>query len=404
MNRLQQAQELIIEAMKSGDEEKLQKAFQEYSNVLTEELAKEAKACNTMNDQAVLASRGVRQLTVEEKTFYEAFANAMKAENPKEALTKIEVAFPESIVDEVFEGIVQEHPVLGFVDFQNTSTLTKGLFSTGKPEAAFGKLTSKITSELSAQFEMVTMELMKLSAFISVPKDYLELGMEWLDRYVRTLLVESIGNGLEKAVLTNLNTSTGPISMRADLSTGSAKKGQYTPGAAQSYTAQTKTKNKLADLGVKTIGGLMAKLAKDDAGKARKVVNPFMVVSYGDYYTKFAPATTMLNAAGQYISDVLPFGAKVVPSAYMTDGEAIIGIDKQYYLGLGIGSTEKGRAIECSDEVHFIEDERVYIIKAHANGFPKDNSSFILCDTSTLTGEPAMPVTVKGTVTTSATV
>ncbi|TKH95739.1 phage major capsid protein, partial [Bacillus cereus] len=56
---------------------------------------------------------------------------------------------------------------------------------------------------------------------------------------------------------------------------------------------------------------------------------------------------------------------------------------KDYFLG--VGSTQK---IEFSDEVKFIEDERVYIGKQYANGRPKDNKSFLVFDISKL-GEKA---------------
>ncbi|MEI4896637.1 hypothetical protein Q8G71_35695, partial [Klebsiella pneumoniae] len=40
----------------------------------------------------------------------------------------------------------------------------------------------------------------------------------------------------------------------------------------------------------------------------------------------------------------------------------------------------KNGRIEYSDDYHFLEDERVYLIKLYANGFPVDNNAFLNLD------------------------
>lgn len=49
------------------------------------------------------------------------------------------------------------------------------------------------------------------------------------------------------------------------------------------------------------------------------------------------------------------------------------------------------KKIEFSDEVKFIEDERVYIGKQYANGRPKDNKSFLVFDISKLGDKEGTP-------------
>ena len=44
----------------------------------------------------------------------------------------------------------------------------------------------------------------------------------------------------------------------------------------------------------------------------------------------------------------------------------------------------KNGKIEYSDEYHFLEDERVYLIKLYANGFAKDNNAFQVLDITDL--------------------
>ena len=40
--------------------------------------------------------------------------------------------------------------------------------------------------------------------------------------------------------------------------------------------------------------------------------------------------------------------------------------------------------IEYSDHYQFLEDNRVYLIKLYANGFPMDNNAFLVLDISGL--------------------
>ena len=48
------------------------------------------------------------------------------------------------------------------------------------------------------------------------------------------------------------------------------------------------------------------------------------------------------------------------------------------------------RKIEYSDEVNFLEDERVYLVKLYGNGRPLDNTSFLYLDISNL--RPVHPI------------
>ena len=74
-----------------------------------------------------------------------------------------------------------------------------------------------------------------------------------------------------------------------------------------------------------------------------------------------------------------------IASPAVPQGKALIGLGKRYFAAVG---TEKKGKIEHSDHYRFLEDERVYLIKAYANGEPKDNTSFLLLDIENL--QPAV--------------
>ena len=92
----------------------------------------------------------------------------------------------------------------------------------------------------------------------------------------------------------------------------------------------------------------------------------------------------MMAPDGTYRNDVLPYPASIIQVSALPRGEAIIGMAKRYFAAAGTATD--GR-IEFSDHAKFAEDKRLYIIKAYANGMPKDNNSFLLLDISDL--EPA---------------
>lgn len=59
----------------------------------------------------------------------------------------------------------------------------------------------------------------------------------------------------------------------------------------------------------------------------------------------------------------------------------MLGLGYKYFAAAGM---DAGGRIEYSDHYQFLEDNRVYIIKLYANGFPMDNNSFLYLDISGL--------------------
>ena len=76
---------------------------------------------------------------------------------------------------------------------------------------------------------------------------------------------------------------------------------------------------------------------------------------------------------------MLPYPTKCIQSTRVPEGKAVIGLGKQYFMGIG---TAKSGKIEQSDEYHFLEDERVYLTKLYGHGEPKDNNAFEVLDIS----------------------
>lgn len=368
-------QQEMIEAMHSQDEKKYLDAFNRICEINSEEVLEKAKELANIQDDQILASRGVRILTSTEKKYYTKLIEAFKAADPKQALTDPELTLPITVLDAVFDDLQTQHPLLTKIAFTNTQGAIKFLLSKNDyQKAVWGKLTAEIVTEIEASFEEADMTLMKLSAFIPVNKPMLDLGPAWIDNYVRQCLYEALANGLEDGIINNLTTTTGPVGMIADLTTGSGGPGQAT------YTAKTPTP--ITDLKPATLGLELSKLAVDSAGKIRTIRNVIFIVNPIDYLTKVFPATTVMGSDGTYRNDVMPYPMTVIQSAAVASGKAILGLGYKYFMGIGMG-TKDGK-IEYSDEFKWLEDIRTYKIKLYANGMPLDNNAFQYLDISGL--------------------
>lgn len=386
-------QESMIAALHEQNENKYVESMTALFEVLQKETLEKAQELAGVKDTEILQARGVRVLTSQEKKYFEKLGEAMRAENPKQALTNPELVMPETVINAVFDDLQTEHPLLSRISFTNTQGAIKFLMSNNDyQKAVWGKLCAEITEEIESSFKEIDMTLMKLSAFIPVCEAMLDLGPAWLDSYVRQCLYEALANGLEDGIINNLNTTTGPVGMIADMTTGSGGVG------AATFTAKTATA--ITDLKPATIGAQLAKLAVDDAGKYRAVRDVILIVNPVDYLTKVFPATTVMTGSGTYVNNVLPYPMTVIQSAAVSSGKAVLGLGYKYFMGLGM-SSRAGR-IEYSDEFKWLEDERVYKIKLYANGMPMDNNAFQYLDISGL--KPlTIAVSVEGQVETSQT-
>lgn len=323
-------------------------------------------------DTSILTARGVRQLTGEERKYYQKVIEAMKSRDPKQALANMDVTLPETVISSVFDDLRVNHPLLNVINFVPSSGTTRMITNTnGYQEAAWGQLCDDIVKELTSGFKEITTDLLKLSAFIPVCRSMLELGPEWLDRYVRDVLYEAYANGLEAGIVAGDGNGK-PIGMTRQVGEGVTVVGGVYP---------KKEKITLTSIDTETIGSLLSILSISPTGKLRPVREVLFIVNPYDYYSKVMPATTMMAPDGTYRNDVMPYPMRVIQSPALEQGEALIGLGNLYFATAGIG--KEGR-IEYSDHYRFLEDERVYLIKGYANGLPLDNNAFLLLDISNL--------------------
>lgn len=358
-------------AMKENNEEALAQAFTEFADSVQQNVLDEFREYQQTADTNILTQRGVRQLTSKEKTFYQGVINAMKSSDVRQAFTGLPTAFPETVIDNVIADIRQSHPLLDIINFMNTAALTKIIVNKkGMQLAKWGALGSAISKELEGAIGKIDLTLCKLTAFMPISKDMLEVGPEWIDRYVRETLSEAIALALETAIVTGTGKDE-PIGMDRDVSDDvSVSGGVYPKKSAKAIT----------DLSPKTYGAILKELSKGPNDKNRVINSVILVVNPADYFEKIMPATTVRTTDGSWNRDVFPFPTTLIQSSAVTVGEAIIGIADKYFMGIGAGTS--GGRIEYSDEYKFLDDERVYITKLYGNGRALDDNAFKLLNIS----------------------
>lgn len=377
---LTQREEIRVQmqqALRDGNAEAFSEAFEQMMDcvqtAIQGEYEQRIDSLQQEMDARALTARGVRQLTSEERTYYQHLAEAMRSQNPKQAVEGLKDILPETVVDSVFEDLRTNHPLLSRINFVPTAGAIEMIMNeNGYQEAAWGQLCDEVVKELTSGFKVVNTNLLKLSAFLPVCKAMLDLGPEWLDRYVREVLYEALANGMEAGIVTGDGNGK-PIGMNRQVGEGvSVTGGVYPEKEAVAIT----------DLSAVTVGGLLATIAVKPNGQQRKINNDVIfLVSSVDYYGKVMPATTIQAPDGTYRNDVMPFPMTIIPIPALATGEALIGTASGYFAA--IGTAKEGR-IEYSDHYHFLEDERVYLIKAYGNGMPKDNNAFQKLDISGL--------------------
>lgn len=353
------------DALKANDAAAYTKAMDVLTQSIGDGLRQEYDALLGDRDAQVLSVRGIRQLTSTERNYYQAFIAAAKSPEPKQAIANMGLSLPETVINTVFDELEHSHPLLSKINFLPSRGAVKLLVNTADyQQAAWGELCAEIVKEVETSFTEVDVGLMKVSAFLPVCKSMLDMGPEWIDRFVRRTLYEVLANGLEYAIISGTGKNM-PIGMDRQVGAGvSVVDGAY----------PQKTLTPITDLTPATVGDLLSKLAKDANGKTRNVRNVLLLVNPEDYYQKVMPATTIQAPDGTYRNDVLPYPVTVIQSPAVTKGEAIFGLAHRYF---GSAGTDIGGKIEYSDHQQFLQDRRCYLIKAYANGFPMDNNAFL---------------------------
>lgn len=334
--------------------------FDALKNDLTEKITEEAR--NEVNDAQILAARGQNVLTSEERKF---FNEVIEFGGFNE-----DSILPYTTQERVFEDLVSEHPLLQAIGLQDLGAVTRFIYSDPTKAYAWGALFGDIKGQIGAAFREEQIGQLKLTAFAVIPKDMLDLGPEWVERYVRTLLVESYSVGLEYGLVNGRGPAQNePIGLMKDVDPET--------GAVTDKTTSGTLTFAPSQFGEKVAGELhdvIKALTTDAKGKARKVLNRVaMVVNPIDAISVQA-RNTIQTTNGQWVT-ALPYNIQVIESEEIPEKKALFFVKGEY-----IAAIAGGYKTNKFDQTLAIEDAMLYTIKQFANGKPKDNKTALVYD------------------------
>ncbi|REI16755.1 phage major capsid protein [Staphylococcus felis] len=374
-NNVDKLKNEYFEAVRNdADPETIERKYAEYmasySENIRNEVLKEAREeiYNTSTDKQVRMNRGENILTAEESRF---FTNLVEDDADLETY-KEGVVLPESTVLRVFDDMQKARPLLSKINFKIAGIKTRLIVGDPKGAAVWGEIFGKIQGQIQANFKELNFSQNKLTAFAIVPKDMLEFGPEWIERYVRLQLAEAMALKLEEGIVKgNGAASNQPYGLTKDLIyesdgvTVTGVKEKTSSGTLTFADAQT-TANELAHA--------LTKLSTKENGTEVDVSSgvTLLVNPANQFYIK--AQNTMQTVNGAWVTS-LPFNVDVIASEFVDAGKTIFLVGSRYYA-VQTGSV----TIKSYDQTLALEDADVFIAKQFAHGMPDDNKVALVYD------------------------
>lgn len=345
-------------------EKETTEAYENYFNALQTEVSSAIKSQvnDEMLDRSILQQRGQNVLTSEETKFF----NAAVIDGG----FKDDTILPETTQERVFEDLVKAHPLLDVLGLQDLGAVTKFIYSDATKAYAWKEIFGDISGQVNAAFRSEKIGQLKLTAFAVIPNDMLELGPVWIERYVRTLLVESYSVGLEYGFVNGRgSTKSEPVGLLKDVNVDTGAITNKTSSGTLTFAPSQYGETIAGEL--YNVVKALSTNAKDESrkigGKVVMVVNPIDAIG-----VQFR--NTIQTSNGQWVT-ALPYNIQVVESEEIPVGKALFFVKGEY-----IAVIAGGYKLKKFDQTFAMEDATLYTIKQFANGKPKDNKAALVYD------------------------
>ncbi|MCS0789524.1 phage major capsid protein [Cytobacillus firmus] len=349
-------------------------AFQNYFDALQTEVVNSVRSQvnDEMLDRSILQQRGQNVLTSEEMKFFNAAV--------LDGGFKDDSILPVTTQERVFEDLVQEHPLLEAIGIQDLGAVTRWITSDPTKAYAWGQLFGGIAGQVNTAFSEEEFGQLKLTAFAVVPNDMLELGPVWIERYVRTLLVESYSTGLEYGYVNGTGANQ-PIGLMKNVDPDTNAVTTKTSSGTLTFAPSEYGETVAGEL-----YNVVTALSTDAEGNSRKVLNKIVMVVNPVDAIAVQARNTIQTSTGQWVM-ALPYNIQVVESEEVPVGKALFFVKGQYLAAIA-----GGYKLKKFDQTLAIEDATLYTIKQFANGKPKDNKTALVYDLNITFPAPAPAV------------
>lgn len=344
--------------------EQLENAFNEMFTALQTDLTEKitAEARNEVHDAQILAARGQNVLTSEERKFFNAAV--------LDGGFKDDAILPETTQERVFEELVKAHPLLDVLGLQDLGAVTKFIYSDATKAYAWKEIFGEISGQVNAAFRSEKIGQLKLTAFAVIPNDMLDLGPVWVERYVRTLLVETYSVGLEYGFVNGRGSAQQePIGLMKDVDADTGAVTDKTTSGTLTFAP-----SQYGEVVAGELYAVVKALSTDAKGKARKVGGKVIMVVNPIDAIGVQFRNTIQTSNGQWVT-ALPYNIQVVESEEIPANKALFFVKGEY-----IAAIAGGYKLKKFDQTLAMEDATLYTIKQFANGKPKDNKTALVYD------------------------
>ena len=369
-------EDLVKELNDAPAEQKSEKIVETIQSIVDQEYAETIKQYQKEFEEYNASKEsdkkfGLRSLTAEEKQWID---RAVKQADTSSIKGNEIDYLPDTTVSYIFEDLKTEHPLFNYIDWAPAG-VKKWFISERSGKATWGKLTRAIVDQIEAEVKILDLDVNSLSAFMFVPQAIIELGYKWIDKFVRTVLLEVNDEGIEEGIITG-DGKDSPIGLLKDLE-----------GAVVSEKYPDKEAVAVTDLGPDSFGkSVLPTLNRKGKRNVSKIV---IIANQNELDTKIYKATHVLGFNGYVKADNYK-EFDYVASPFVPDNKAIAYIPKKYTAGIS------RMGIKQSDEYKFLEQLRTYVVLTYGNGRLKANDDAVVLDITNL--KPLKPIVETETV------
>lgn len=355
------------------------KAMEDFISAVSEEKNEQIRAeyeeLKHVTDTSILASRGIHSLTSDEVKYYN---EVVKSEG-----FNVDVIMPETIIERVFEGIVEERPLLQMINFMPYTGKNKLIKGRRVGKAVWGPLHRDLEGELDAEFGSTSNVINNLTAFFVISNDTLDLGPTWVDRFVRLCLQEVTAEALEEASVTGTGKDQ-PIGLIKDLD-GSVVGGVY-PDKASSGTltlADPETMIEEFTALLKDFTEYTHKIGDSDTGvtKYRRVEGKLKLLVHPTNYLDIVARAMTMNLDGNYVKSLPHIRIEdIVESEFAPIDKVVAFLPAEYDA-----SISHNNRIYVYKETLAMSRATLYAVDMFADGRPMNNEMSRVYDLSLVT-------------------
>lgn len=308
---------------------------------------------------------GLRNLSQEEKKFYEGFKDIRQSVTAKQ----IDI-IPTEIIERTLDDIRTASPILKLVNMA-PANVKKWIVASHSGVAVWGELTDAIKGELSGEITALNIELHMLSAYLVIPKAIRELSMEFVDKYFMAVLAEAMQDGLVKGYLDG-DGKNGPIGIFRQINSTNGD-------GTQKAKTVVNTIKKFSPKGLASVRKTLTNDGKRVVNKLYLICNPADEAEYVDP-CMFGEAMT-----GGYVNKSF-IDIEKIPDANCPVGKAAFTIEGYYTMGT------TGVRVNEYDQTKAMENADLIIATCYANGRAVDDNVAVVFDVTKLE-EYVLPVT-----------